>query len=160
MSFTEKVDITIASSYPHTHGIQLFKGLGAADAVTKPDGAILMAAPLVTPIPETFLECFMRIKEVSAGNASAYVTGFMSQGKPFLPDMSAEYNMAMSSALRRPSIRTVLVSSATSAHAASVLGFECVSSIDDGLTLLEKAFPTAKVAIFPSGGLIIPLPRT
>jgi lactate racemase len=156
MPFSEKVDITIASSYPHTHGIQLFKGLGAADAVTKPAGAILMAAPLVTPIPETFLDCFLRTKDASAGDAPAYVQGFMSQGKPFLPDMSAEYNMAMSSALRRPSIRTILVSSATSAHAASILGFEHVFSIDDGLALLEKAYPAAKVAIFPSGGLIIP----
>ena len=33
--FEEKVDITIASAYPHSHGHQFFKGLSAPDAVTK-----------------------------------------------------------------------------------------------------------------------------
>jgi lactate racemase len=159
MPFQEKVDISITSSYPHTHGIQLFKGLTAPDAVTKPDGAVLMAAPLVTPIPDSFLECFLDTKAKSGGNPSAYVTGFMSQGLPFLPDKSAEYNMAMSAALRRPVIRTIVASSSLPVATAQALGFEHVSTIEEGLSLLEAAYPRATVAIFPSGGLVIPIPK-
>ena len=47
--FEEKVDVTIASAYPHSHGHQFFKGLSAPDAVTKETGAILLVAPIVAP---------------------------------------------------------------------------------------------------------------
>jgi lactate racemase len=157
VTFKEKVDITLTSSYPHTHGIQLFKGLTAPDIITKPQGAILLVAPLVTPIPDLFIDCFLKTKAASGGNASDYVTGIMAQGKPFLPDKSAEYNMAMSSALRRPPIRTILVSNVVTGSVASALGFEYASSIDEGIALLKATYQEAQVAIFPSGGLILPL---
>ncbi len=50
--FGEKVDISITSSYPHTHGIQLYKGLAAPDIITREDGAILLLAPLVAGVPD------------------------------------------------------------------------------------------------------------
>jgi hypothetical protein len=65
--------------------------------------------------------------------------------------------MAMSTVFLRPQIRTILVSPAIPQEEAQIMGLEYASSIEEGLSLLEKAYPEATVAIFPSGGLIVPI---
>jgi hypothetical protein len=37
------------------------------------------------------------------------------------------------------------------------MGLEYASSIEEGLMLLQNAYPEARVAIFSSGGLIVPI---
>ena len=155
--FGEKVDVSIASSYPHTHGVQVYKGLAAPDIITRENGAILLMAPMVAPVPDEFVRNFAKVKEASGGDAIAFVTGAMSKGLPFLPDCSAEFNMAMSYAIRRSRMRTVLVSPMMSRDAATTLGFEYAASLEEGLDLLKDAYPEARVAIFPTGGLIVPI---
>jgi nickel-dependent lactate racemase len=157
VQFREKVDIAITSSHPHSHGIQFYKGLDTPDTITKDDGAILIFAPTSAPIPEQFVNCLRRVKAESGGNASEYVTAIMSTGKPFLPDQSAEFNMAMSVALRRPHIRTILVSPMIPRETASILDLEYAETIEEGVAVLGAAYPKARVAIFPSGGLILPI---
>jgi hypothetical protein len=41
---------------------------------------------------------------------------------------------------------------------ARTMGLGYAASIEDGLRLIEKDHPKARVAIFPSGGLIVPRP--
>ena len=155
--FKEKVDITITSTYPHTHGHQFFKGLSAPDVITKNTGAILLVAPLVGPIPADFLNSFHTIEEKSHGNSASYIKESISKGVAFLPDKAIDFNMAMSSAFLRPKIRAILVSPHISTKDASTMGLEHSSSLESGLKSLEKLYPNAKVAIFPSGGLIVPI---
>ena len=155
--FEGKVDVTITSTYPHTHGHQFFKGLSAPDIVTKNTGAILLVAPVVAPIAAEFLNSFNVVREKSHGNSVAYVKEALSKGMAFLPDKSIDFNMAMSTVFLRPEIRTILVSSAISRDEARTMGLEYASSIEEGLRLLQNAYPEARVAIFPSGGLIIPI---
>ncbi len=85
------------------------------------------------------------------------MTGAMSRGLPFLPDHSAEFNMAMSYAVRRSRMRTILVSPKISRETATTLGFEYAASLEEGLDVLKGDYPEAKVAIFPTGGLIVPI---
>jgi len=155
--FEEKVDVTITSTFPHTHGHQFFKGLSAPDIVTKNTGAILLIAPVVSPIPAEFLNSFNVVKEKSHNHSAAYVKEALSKGMAFLPEKSIDFNMAMSTVFLRPEIRTILVSSAISRDEAWTMGLEYASSIEEGLRLLQNAYPDARVAIFPSGGLIVPI---
>ncbi len=155
--FEEKVDITITSTYPHTHGHQFCKGLDAPDRVTKENGAILMLAPLVKPVSSEFVNSFDQLKERSRNNPAGYVKEAMGQGKPFLADKPIEFNMAMSSVILRPKIRTILVSQMTSEKEARTMGFDYAPSVEEGVRLLGGEYPNARVAIFPSGGLIIPM---
>jgi nickel-dependent lactate racemase len=155
--FGEKVDVTITSSYPHTHGHQFFKGLDAPDIVTKDIGAILLVAPIVAPIPVEFLNSFNEVKEKSNNNSAAYVKNALSKGMAFLPDKSIDFNMAMSTVFLRPKVRTVIVSPTISKDEAQIIGLEYASSVEEGLRVLGKSYPKAKVAIFPSGGLIVPI---
>jgi nickel-dependent lactate racemase len=155
--FEEKVDVTITSTYPHTHGHQFCKGLSAPDVITKSTGAILLVAPVVTPIPADFLNSFHVIEEKSHNNAAAYVKEALSKGEAFLPDKSIDFNMAMSTMFLRPKIRAILVSPHISKKEAETMGLEHSSSIEEGIKILGKLHPHAKVAIFPSGGLIVPI---
>ncbi len=155
--FPEKVDVSVTSSYPHTHGIQFYKGVAAADVVTKAEGAILVVAPMATPVHDEFVRDYAKVRQEAHGDTTPYVCGFMSKGLPFLPDRSAEFNMAMSHAIRRPRIRTIIVSPLIPRDTASVLGLEYSPTLEEALATLGEAYPEARVAIFPSGGLIVPI---
>ena len=155
--FEEKVDVTITSTYPHTHGHQFCKGLNAPDRVTKENGAILMLAPLVKPISNEFVGSFDQLKEMSPNNPAGFVKDAMGQGRLFLADKPIEFNMAMSNVVLRPKIRTILVSQMTSEKEARTMGFDYAPSVEEGVRLLGSEYPNARVAIFPSGGLIIPM---
>jgi len=155
--FKEKVDVTITSTYPHTHGHQLFKGLSAPDVITKNTGAILLVAPVVGPIAADFLNSFHVIEQKSHNNSVAYVKESLSKGEAFLPDKAIDFNMAMSTVFLRPKIRAILVSPHISRKEAETMGLDHSSSLAEGIELLGKLYPNARVAIFPSGGLIVPV---
>jgi len=63
----------------------------------------------------------------------------------------------MSFAIRRPRIRTILVSPAVSRDTAATLGFEYSPSVEEAVDTLGSAYPEARVAILPSGGLVVPI---
>jgi len=155
--FEEKVDVTITSTYPHTHGHQFFKGFSAPDIVTQKTGAVLIFAPVVAPIVSEFLNSFNVVKEKSNDNSAAYVKDMLSQGKPFLPDKPMDFNMAMSNVFLRPQIRAILVSPLISKEEARTMRLEYASSMEEGLGRLRKDYPEARTAIFPAGGLVIPM---
>ena len=155
--FDEKVDVTITSTYPHTHGHQLFKGLSTPDIVTKNRGAILLVAPVVGPISTEFLNSINEVREKSNDHPAAYIKEALSKGMAFLPDKPMDFNMAMSTVFLRPEIRTILVSPFISKDETRIMGLEYASSIEEGLGLLQNDYPNARVAIFPSGGLIVPI---
>ena len=117
----------------------------------------MLVAPVVTPIPADFLNSFHVIEEKSHNNSAAYIRKSLSKGEAFLPDKSIDFNMAMSTMFLRPKIKTILVSPHISKKEAETMGFEHSSSIVEGVKLLGKLYPNANAAIFPSGGLIVPI---
>jgi nickel-dependent lactate racemase len=155
--FEEKVDVSISSAFPHTHGHQIFKGLSTPDIVTKESGAILLVAPVVAPMNPDFLKSFHLLKEKSQGNTEAYVRAALARGEAFLPDKPIDFNMAMSTVFLRPKIRTILVSNFITREDALTIGLEYASSVEEALDTLKKAHPKATAAIFPVGGLIVPI---
>jgi lactate racemase len=155
--FTDKVDVTIASVFPHVHGNQLFKGLMPASMVTRENGGVLLFAPLAEPIPAEFLNSITKIRQASNNNPAEYIRNSLERGQAFLPDKPMDYNMAMTNVFIRPSMRVILVSEDVSKEEASIMGMEQASSVEEGLTRLKEGFPRARVAVLPAGGLIIPV---
>jgi nickel-dependent lactate racemase len=153
----EKVDVCIGSTYPHTHGVQLFKGLVAAHEVTRDDGVILMVVPLVKPLPDEFLDTYRQVQEMGGGNPVEYARGRMERGIPFLLDKSTEFNMGMYCAVFRPPVRTVLVSPLIPEATARKLGFDYAPSLEEGIATAHAVKPNARVAILPSAGLVVPI---
>jgi hypothetical protein len=97
------------------------------------------------------------VKEKSNDHPAAYIKEALSKGMAFLPDKPMDFNMAISTVFLRPEIRTILVSPFISKDETRIMGLEYASSIEEGLGLLQKDYPDARVAIFPSGGLIVPI---
>jgi lactate racemase len=156
-SLEEKVDITISSTYPHTHGIQFCKGLGTPIAITKNTGAIILAAPIKSALPDEFVNAVAETRTKYGDHVSDHITRIMSEGKLVFGDKSPEFNMAFFDLLGRPKVRTLLVAPMISPDIAAKLGFESVPSVEDGIKKLEKNYPKAKVTVLPAGGLIIPV---
>jgi lactate racemase len=155
--FADKVDVTIASVFPHAHGNQLFKGLMPASMVTREGGGVLLLSPLAEPIPAGFLNSLKQIREASHNKPAEYIRKSLEKGEAFLPDKPMDYNMAMTNVFIRPEMRVVLVSEEVSEEEAAVMGVEHASSMEEGLVRLKKSFAWARTAIFAAGGLIIPV---
>ena len=155
--FENKVDVTIASVFPHVHGNQLFKGLMPASMVTREGGGVLLFAPLEEPIPAEFLNSLKRIRQASHNEPAEYIRKSLEKGEAFLPDKPMDYNMAMTNVFIRPEMLVVLVSENVSKEEASIMGMEHASSLEEGLARLKKSFSRARVAMFPAGGLIVPI---
>jgi nickel-dependent lactate racemase len=155
--FEEKVDVTITSAFPHTHGHQFFKGLSAATTVTRPNGAVLLIAPISAPISRDFINSCHEVRRLSGGNPQPYVIEHLEKGVPFLPDKSIDFNMAMSAPFRVKDVRVIVVSAFIPKDEAEVMGLEHAPTLEAGIGMLEESYPNARVAIFPSGALIIPL---
>jgi len=149
-----QVDITITSSYPHTHGVQFCKSLGPPGIITKPSGAVLLAVPTDDPVPEEFVQAVERVRQEHGSVDS--LRRVMAKGELVIPDRSPEYNMALYDLIGRSPSRTIIVSQGITADVAARLGFEYASSIEEGIRTLEKAYPKADVAIYPAGGLVVP----
>jgi len=156
-TFRDRVDVTITSVFPHTHGNQLLKGLMPASMVTREGGGVLLFSPLAERIPAEFLNSIRRIREASQNNPAEYIRASLHKGLAFLPDKPMDYNMAMTNVFIRPKMRVILVSEDVSEEETAAMDMEHASSVEEGLTRLKKAFPSARVAIFPAGGLIIPV---
>ena len=152
----EKMDITISSTYPHTHGIQFCKGLCTPSLITKETGAILLYAPLTGPLSDEFVTAAASLRAEHGEDVAAYISGVMSEGRLVLEDKSPEFNMAIYDLLGRKRPRTILVSEQVPPDIAEKLGFESAPSIDEGIKRLKKSYPTADAVIFSSGGLIVP----
>jgi nickel-dependent lactate racemase len=155
---TNKVDISISCTFPHVHGPQMLKALSSPSLITKEDGAIVLFAPLKGPISSEFFDAFLEVREKSNNNPVAFVKSALSRGEPILPGRAVDFNVSIISTLLKTAEKTiVLVSDKVSKEEASIMGFEFVPSLEEGLDRLCAAYPEADVAIFPSGGLVIPL---
>lgn len=156
--FDRKVDVSISCTFPFVRGPQMIKALAPPSIVTRERGAIMLVAPLPEPLPSGFLDAFLEIREKSNNNPLEYAKAALSRGEPVLPDRAVDFNMAIISTVRRTAERKVfLVSQKVSQEEASLMGFEYASSVEEGLGQLGEAYPDADVAIFPSGGLVIPV---
>lgn len=155
--FESEVDVTVTSSFPHVSGPQVIKAFAAPSIVTKKGGVFLIYAPLSEPMPAAFLSAFVELREKSGDHALKFIRESLSKGTPILPNSPMDFNMAVMMAFIRTSEATaILASDLVSKKQAHLMGFEYASSLEEGLNRVEELFPDADVAIFPSGGFVVP----
>jgi len=155
---THRVDISISCTFPHVHGPQMLKALSPASLITKGDGAIVLFAPLKGPISSEFFDAFLEVRRKSNNDPVEFVKSALSRGEPILPGRAVDFNVSIIHTLLKTAEKTILlVSDKVSKEEASIMGFEFGHSLEEGLDRLRVSYPEADVAIFPSGGLVIPL---
>lgn len=156
--FEERMDVTITSTVPHVHGTQMLKALSAAGAVTREGGAILFFAPVVEPLTPAFADAFREIWALSNGRPLDYIVETFGKGENLLPGRPMDFAMAVFDTFSRAQkAKVVLVSPMIKREEAALFGFGYAASINEGINELSCLYPKAKVGIFPSGGLVVPL---
>ena len=92
-----------------------------------------------------FLERFLKWK----GSSSPMVLAGM------------DFSMALFDTFSRTQkARVVLVSSRVSPQEAGLFGFDYAPTVDRAVADLARSYPEAKVAIFPAGGLVVPMHKS
>ena len=150
------VDVAIVSSFPMELGLQSFKGLDAGALVTKRGGKIIWIAPQGG---WGKLQAFMA--EIATETSSnAYLNQLMAGAYP-----ESCASMGISALLCIWDLKRIPERLSSLVHVCEGLTKEQVEamcmtyagSVDEAIDTLHKDLPKADVAIFPSGGTIMPV---
>lgn len=158
VAFDQRFDVTITSTVPHVHGTQMLKALSAAGTITREGGAILFFAPLEDPLAPAFVAAFKEIWAKSGNKPLKYILETLGRGEHLLPGRPMDFSMALFDTFSRAQkARVILVSPLVKKEEAAVFGFDYADSLDTAIEELARVYPQARVGVFPSGGLMVPI---
>jgi len=150
----ELADITITSAFPMEVGVQATKALGMAKLCTKPGGTIIWVAPEKEAGPILPL-----IKDMgSSESASDFHRRLMEWNipehlKPFGISIMMQVVYFKELAER---FDVVHVTEGLSPEQVGMMKFSYARGIEEAIQRVSERIPRANVAVFPSGGDIIP----
>lgn len=150
-------DVTITSAFPLEVGVQATKALAMARFCTRSGGAIVWVAPQketgsILPLiremgtPESADEFHRRLVQ---GDIPEHLKAF---GISYI--MQVVYFKELAERFT-----VVHVTEGLAADQVEMMGFTYQRDLQGAIDLLSERFPEAKVAVFPSGGNIIPAVR-
>lgn len=153
-----RVDICIISPLPYISGPQMLKALAIASVATRPGGGILFVTPSKGTLSEDFVRAFSEARERCGDDPLGRIEELLQKKEPILPDRSMDFNMAIFNTIERSlDKRVIFASPEIPKERIAAMGFEHATSITEGIARLFDQFPNAEVAIFPSGGFVIPV---
>ena len=147
-------DVTITSAFPLEIGVQSSKALDMAAFCTRSGGAIIWIAPQKEAGPIMPL-----IQEMgSSESAGDFHRRLIEGGVPdHLRQFGISYIMQVVYYKQKAEQFSVFhVTEGLSADHVKMMNFTYCSSIKDAIDRVSKRFPKADVAVFPSGGTVIP----
>jgi nickel-dependent lactate racemase len=152
---THQPDITITSAAPLEIGVQATKALAMATGCTRPGGTIIWVASQKQAGPILPL-----IKEMGSPQSAAEVRRRFSEGDipEHLKDFGISYIMQIvdfKEVVRR--FKIVHVTEGLSPELVGMMGMTYASDIQTAIDRVSLDTPKADVAIFPSGGNVIPI---
>jgi lactate racemase len=147
-------DVTIASAFPLEVGVQASKALDMAAFCTRAGGAIVWIAPQKEAGPIMPL-----IREMGSSESSSDFHRRLIQGD--VPDhlraFGISYIMQVVYYKEKSEKFTVFhVTEGLSPEQVTTMGFSYCSNLQEAIDRISETMPKADVAIFPSGGTIIP----
>ena len=147
-------DVTITSAFPLEIGVQATKALTMAGFCTRSGGGILWVAPqkqagTILPL----------VKEMASSESAGDFHRRLILGD--IPEHLRSFGISYIMQVvyfkeLAEKFSVVHVTEGLSAEQVAMMKFEYAPTIQDGIDRLYKKFPQADVALFPSGGNIIP----
>jgi lactate racemase len=147
-------DVTITSAFPLEIGVQASKALDMAAFCTRSGGAIVWVAPQkdagsIMPL----------IREMGSSESSGDFHRRLIQGD--IPDHLKAFGISyimqvVSYKEKAEKFHIFHVTEGLSAEQVTTMGFSYCSTLQEAIDSIFKTMPEADVAIFPSGGTIIP----
>ncbi|MCX7635920.1 MAG: lactate racemase domain-containing protein, partial [Syntrophales bacterium] len=154
----QEADVTLASTFPYDEGPQIIKPLGPAAAMTRRGGTVVLLASLRNgKLPDLLLKAFDRIFDLSKGDPESFVYRHVRERRPFVPEISMDFNCALGlTLLYLTRVKVILVSRDVTREDTSRLGFDYAASLEEAMERVSQDQPVAQVNIIPAGGLILP----
>lgn len=147
-------DVTITSAYPLEIGVQSVKAITMATYCTKVGGTIIWVAhqkqagpilPLLKEVAksECANDCHRNLlRGIIPDNLGHFGVSFIMQ-LVFFKEWSEKFNV-------------IHVTEGLTAEQVSMIGFVYAGSIEEAIEMAYRSVPKADVAIFPSGGNVLP----
>jgi nickel-dependent lactate racemase len=147
-------DVTITSAFPLEVGVQATKSLVMAGFCTRSDGAIIWVAPQKEAGPILPL-----IKEMGSSESASDFHRRLIQGD--VPDHLRSFGISYIMQVvyfkeLAEKFNVVHVTEGLSPEQVKMMKFSYASNIQDAINQVSKKMPRVDVAVFPSGGNIIP----
>ncbi len=147
-------DVTITSAFPMEVGVQSTKALVMAGFCTRSDGAIIWAAPQREAGPIMPL-----IKEMGSPESAGDFHRWLIEGN--VPDHLRSFGISYIMQVvyfkeLAEKFHVVHVTDGLSPEQVKMMKFSYASTLQEAIDQVSKKIPKADVAIFPSGGTIIP----
>jgi nickel-dependent lactate racemase len=150
----KKADVTIAAAYPLEIGVQATKALTMAGFCTRSGGAIVWVAPQKQAGPIMPL-----VKEMGSSESAGDFHRRLIKGS--IPDHLKSFGISYIMQVVHfkelaEKFNVVHVTDGLSPDQVKMMKFSYASSIQEAINRVSETIPKADVAIFPSGGNIIP----
>jgi len=147
-------DVTITSAFPLEVGVQATKSLVMAGFCTRSDGAIIWVAPQKEAGPIMPL-----IKEMGSSESASDFHRRLIQGD--VPDHLRSFGISYIMQVvyfkeLAEKFNVVHVTEGLSPEQVKMMKFSYASTLQDAIQQVSEKMPRADVAVFPSGGNIIP----
>ncbi|UCG37721.1 MAG: DUF2088 domain-containing protein, partial [bacterium] len=154
VSLSEDADLAILSGYPYNMFPHVLKPIPMAFLASKRGGHAILVADVSTGIPEAILDL---IESVRRRDPLELLREY-ARGELVIPGAPIDINLSFPGlAMSMRMLNVTMVSKDVSPEDAGKLGFGHAPTVQDALDVLPQHVKEAKVAIFPAGGISLPL---
>lgn len=154
--FSEKADVTLISSHPHSEGPQALKALAAGALLTREGGWIVLVGGSDTSFPEEMVEAAASLlKRHPRDELGEVVRERFMKGETLFGG-SIELNMALAVALFYFSMYKICLVTGAREESAEAMGILQAPTVEEVLEGLSRSLPEATVHVVPAGGLVVP----
>lgn len=154
VSMSEDADLAILSGYPYNMFPHVLKPIPMAFLASKRGGQAILVADVPAGIPEPILDLIESVRQ----RDPLEMLGEYAKGELVIPGAPIDMNLSFPGlAMCMGVLNVTMVSNDITPEEAGKLGFGHAPTVQDALDLLPEEVKQAKVAIFPAGGISLPL---
>jgi nickel-dependent lactate racemase len=154
VDMAEEADLAILSGYPYDMFPHVLKPIPMAFLATRTMGHAILVADAPGGIPDPILDLIQSVLE----RDPLEILEEYAKGELIIPGGPIDMNLSFPGlALCMRRLNVTMVSDDISPEDAGKLGFSHAPTVQDALDLLPGEARQAKVAIFPAGGISLPL---
>jgi nickel-dependent lactate racemase len=154
VTMPEEADLAILSGYPYDMFPHVLKPIPMAFLATRTLGRVILVADAPAGIPDPILDLIQSVLD----RDPLQILGEYAKGELIIPGAPIDMNLSFPGlALCMRRLNVTMVSTDISPEEAGKLGFGHAPTVQDALDLLPDEAKQGKVAIFPAGGISLPL---
>ncbi len=154
VEMSQEADLAILSGYPYDMFPHVLKPIPMAFLATRTMGHAILVADVPAGIPDPILDLIQSVLERDPLD----ILEEYARGRLIIPGGPIDMNLSFPGlALCMRRLNVTMVSNDVSPEEAGKIGFGHAPTIQDALALLPDEVHRARVAIFPAGGISLPL---